>query len=1037
MGKPCYEAAKDGGEDGLMAKTYTVKTKAPTGLSITRSSNAFTCKWKIGDANYGDGQTVRFRTNTGTFGNIAVGRTATSAVGRVDLTKFYPNTNTKLTQVQFAVRGKRSRYTQNRKTYNTTLSDWAYCAFAIQIPPVPSLTATLSDNASNVTTFAYAYSYDQTSHIIARDAEYQSILVKESNVTDGSKLAWNNRQTGWLTGTTGATYSRTITENTSLLANASYTRWFRVRSRGSAGASAWRYAKHVYAMPNAANISSAVAKRTASDGYMCTVKWQASNTASHPIDKVVVQYAFATPDAGMQCPDGASWTDAGTVADTGAADGLTFSVDNTVGLDQCLFVRVNTFHDSNVRYGTAKVADVGYLSDPTNLSVTTDSSTYRATVTCTNASAVSDSFLEIRYVSESNPDGYCCGVIPHGGTSATVACPDWSGETSYGFKVRAVVGSYAQVVTSDGTTQYAVTAKMASRNWLTYGGSVPQAPASVSLAMTDTVGTVQVTFDWSWQDAHSAEISWADHVDAWESTDEPETYLISNIRAPRWNISGLETGVTWYVRVRLVSGTTDEPTYGAYSGIQSIDLSSAPVVPVLALSDAVITQDGEVTASWVYVSTDSTPQAGAEVAEIVNGAYVTVAYLETAQYITLKAEDLGWETGENHSFAVRVTSASGRETGWSDPVSVYVAEPIVCEITQTSLEQKTVTVDGESTTFDALTEMPLTVTVTGAGEGGTTMLSVVRAETYHIDRPDETDLYGFEGETVATLAQIGEAQITINREDLIGRLDDGAAYKIIATVQDGLGQSASAELPFTVIWDHQASIPNGTVTIDADNLAAMLVPVAPSGVGTGDTCDIYRLSVDKPQLVYGNATYGQTYVDPYPALGEFGGYRFVMHTIDGDYITEDNELAWIDVEAEVDSNDNIIDFDGGRVLLSYNPDVSNSWKKDFKETKYLGGSVQGDWNPAVSRTSTVNSVAVTATDQETIEAMRRLATHAGICHVRTRDGSSYAADVQVSESYAVSNGNKLASFTLSITRVDPEGYDGMTLAEWNALHQEA
>jgi hypothetical protein len=82
-------------------------------------------------------------------------------------------------------------------------------------------------------------------------------------------------------------------------------------------------------------------------------------------------------------------------------------------------------------------------------------------------------------------------------------------------------------------------------------------------------------------------------------------------------------------------------------------------------------------------------------------------------------------------------------------------------------------------------------------------------------------------------------------------------------------------------------------------------------------------------------------------------------------------------------------------------------------------------------------VAIVADDAETIEAMRRLATHAGICHVRTRDGSSYAADVQVSESYAVSNGNKLASFTLSITRVDPEGYDGMTLAEWNALHQEA
>ena len=32
-------------------------------------------------------------------------------------------------------------------------------------------------------------------------------------------------------------------------------------------------------------------------------------------------------------------------------------------------------------------------------------------------------------------------------------------------------------------------------------------------------------------------------------------------------------------------------------------------------------------------------------------------------------------------------------------------------------------------------------------------------------------------------------------------------------------------------------------------------------------------------------------------------------------------------------------------------------------------------------------------DIETIEAMRRLATHPGMCHVRTPDGSSYHADM--------------------------------------------
>lgn len=1012
-----------------------VKTRQQTGLSIERKGKYYTLTWKIGDKNYYDGQICMVRCNHDKFRAIDIGKTSTSKTHTVDYLKYYPNTKTKLTQIQFALRGNREAYTESGRTVDPVASDWVYKDWQFWTSGAPKLSVTRSDQVNTECTFSWSVNASDTAHVVFQDCEWQSVLLKDSTIMNGSKAPWSKYRTGWQTGTSGATGSKVIREETELLANASYTRWFRVRARDAAGPSDWRYAKHVYARPYRANISNVKVKGNGADGYSCTVTWAVGAPASHPIDTVTVQYAFGVPEPGMVCPDSVSWTDAGVVRDTGGNDALTFSVDQTVGLDQCMFVRVNTHHDTNTTYGAAKVAAVGRLADPADLSVSVDESTHRATITCTNQSSVEDSFLQVNFVTDAHPGGFCCGIIPHGESSVNVQCPDWSEVASYGFKVRAVVGSYEQTTRADGASSYAVTATMRSVNWVSYGGSVPQAPGNVRLAMTDMVGTVQVTFDWNWQEATFAELSWADHADAWESTDGPSTFVINSVHASRWNISGLETGVTWYIRVRLASGNVDDPTYGAYSDIQSIDLSSAPIVPVLTLSNSVITEDGDVTASWVYISTDSTGQQGAELAEVVNGSYVTLANLETAQYFTISAAEAGWETGEAHTLTVRVFSASGRETGWSDPVSVYVAEPITCAITETSLERKTETQEDTTTPYDALTEMPLAVTVTGAGEG-LTMLSVVRTETYRIDRPDEADIYGFEGETVASITQDGEEQITITRDDLIGRLDDGAAYKLVATVQDGLGQSATAELPFIVEWAHQAETPSGTVEIDTAHLAAKLTPIAPSGVVVGDTCDIYRLSVDKPQLVYAGATYGQTYVDPYPAVGEYGGYRFVMNTVDGDYITADNELAWVDVEADININSNIIDFDGGRVMLQYNPDVSNQWKKDFKETKYLGGSIQGDWNPAVSRTSTVNSVAVTASDQNTIEAMRRLATHAGICHVRTRDGSSYAADVQVSESYAASNGNKLASFSLSITRVDPEGFDGMTLAEWEALHTE-
>ena len=144
----------------------------------------------------------------------------------------------------------------------------------------------------------------------------------------------------------------------------------------------------------------------------------------------------------------------------------------------------------------------------------------------------------------------------------------------------------------------------------------------------------------------------------------------------------------------------------------------------------------------------------------------------------------------------RVTSGSGMMSEWSDTAYVTVADPITCTITATSLDTVTVTSTDEEGdpvpyTVDGLTEMPLTVTVTGAGDAGTTSVIIERASAYHVERPDESSYDGHEGETVFASTMTGEGTFTIDTDDLIGSLDDGAAYTIIATVQDSLGQEAS------------------------------------------------------------------------------------------------------------------------------------------------------------------------------------------------------------------------------------------------------
>lgn len=1024
------------------------KSKKPTGLSITRSGWKFIFKWKIGDKDYGQGQQLEYCINGGKWQKISIGKTTTSKVITLSQSNYKPTSGKPaLTSITFRVRGNRKNYTtgsgKKKETHKPGWSDWAECKWTNAAPNAAPVTATLSDAVQNKTTFSWQSANNGANQMFT-DCLYQTMLVKNCNTTDGSKLTWKNNQTGWAQGTSGASGSIAPVDS-GILADDSWTRWVRVIARGPAGNSVWKYARHTYAKPNMATNAGASASDNGQGGMNCSVSWNAPASNSRPIGTVEIQYAIAIPTSSMGCPSGASWETALTLADSSKSDKATFVVDDTLDDDECLFVRVNTIYESKTAYGAAMLAKAGNLKDPSGLSVQTNDSTHKAVVTATNNSEVSGSFLAITYKPASDPDNaFVVGVITAGSTSATVQCPDWTGETGISFGVQAVVGSATAKDRADAAYTYELVKQMESKNTIWQGGTVPVEPKNVTAQPTSIEGSVRVAWDWSWQEADKAVISWADHEDAWESTDEPSTYEVTSIHAASWIVAGLETGKKWYFRVRLVKVNGDAETNGPWSNMVEVDLSSAPMIPSLTLSEGVITEEGIVTASWGYSSTDGTEQAYAELCEAtISGGGITygdvIAHTQTAQQVDISAAEQGWQAGTTHQLCVRVVSASGRVSDeWSAPVPVTIATPLECAITQHSLETVEV-VDDESprTTREvlSLTEMPLILTVTGAGAGGTTEVAVERAEEYWVERPDETYFSGFEDETITLVKIEGEGQVTIDRDSLIKPFDDEAKYRLIATVKDDVGQSASAELEFEVHWEHQALMPKAQIRVDQANYAAAIKLLPITDALSTDKCDIYRLSMDRPQLIVQDGNLGDTYIDPYPTIGKMGGHRIVFKTANGDYITEDNQLAWEDyVDGDypmLDVNDCIIDFDKERVLFTLNTDVTNEWIKDFKETQYLDGSVEGDWSAGVSRKGSIRTVIMTE-DVDMIRAFRRLAEHVGPCHVRILDGSSYTADVQVKQDIKASEAQKISTFDLTITRTDPDELDGQTEEEWYA-----
>lgn len=1069
-------------------------SKKPKGLKIDRSGDDWIFSWKKG-GDYKD-QDLEYKLDGAKKWTAISGK----KIGKNTTSKTLKNkiVNT----IQFRVRGEIKKNTS-----------WAESSvFTVIEPYAPSGSAELTQPFS--TKFSYTVPYSTTDNRPFVNSTWQTKLFPGWNAGAPSDGYWKGADSK----TDDSTFELTIDEAGFSGESYSYTRWFRARSNGWNGkVSAWTYLKHVYATPyRAGNISAQYYPLGTKDGYSVSVNWETAVDYAHPVDAVTVQYLVSAPETTVEtvvakdgsksvvmtlsCPNSdQGWQSLTDVNGTGGKRTISFTVSSELKDDECIFVRVNNKHDALTTYSLPKLVTggIGKLAAPSIVSITPGGVDNLYTVTVDRKTTVNNAFIAIycRTESDQNPDAPI-GIIPANRTSVDCVAPNTGEEMSFG--VKAFVANYSPAAATSETepTYYTISnisglsCYMESEtNW--DGGAVPLPPTKISVSKVNDT-TAQISWEWSWRSANSAEITWADHEDAWESTSEPSKYVVNSTNASRWNVAGLSVG-TWYFRIRLMKTDGDSTTYGTYSEIFPLKLASSPDTPSLVLSDTIVSKSGIVTCYWAYVSTDGTPQMYAEVCEVLyeftqvvsptgnpfsNGYYELVdgkykqsfdvevvsgktyyvpsgemtygdrlGSTNTAQHIDLNMKEMveqyGWGPNETHHLAVRVTAGSGESSeDWSAPVSMTIAEEIVATIIETSLVDETETIVDDDTeitlNYKALKVLPFTARATGAGINGTTTYIIERAAPYFMERPDETTNDGFEGETLFIGDQIGEEEIEITQESLMGYLDDGATYRLIAIVHDPYGQSKEDSIEFKVKWEHQAIMPSATIEADNQNHITKITPILPeSGYLEGDSIDIYRLSADPPELIYKGAAFGTTYVDPYPTLGDFGGHRIVYRTFNGDYITANNEVAWTDYEVAENPEYKhtlfgvVIDFDDEQVVLPYNVSLNNGWSKDFTKTKYLGGSVQGDWNPAVERESSANVTIPVIIEPETMEAVRRLAVYPGVCHVRTPDGSSYAANVEVKDDREEKWIPRLSKVSLTISKVDGDGtFDGMTLAAW-------
>ena len=219
--------------------------KKPQGLTLTRSGTTFKASWKEGN-NYTTTQYQWAYRRNNKWHVLSAHTTSAKHVTH--------EFSAPVQEVRIYVRGRFGLW-----------SDWAIKSVRIYAPKKPEVTAAFIQTA--MTTFEWKPNTDKHERPIS-NAVLQMILVQDCPSGEeaiASLKEWksasadNKSESGSITPVNGQG------EDTGLIAGKSYARVVRVKEVGLGGASAYAYAKHVYADPYpATNVQGTVTKTEAS-----------------------------------------------------------------------------------------------------------------------------------------------------------------------------------------------------------------------------------------------------------------------------------------------------------------------------------------------------------------------------------------------------------------------------------------------------------------------------------------------------------------------------------------------------------------------------------------------------------------------------------------------------------------------------------------------------------------------------------------------------------------------------------------------------
>lgn len=267
-------------------------------------------------------------------------------------------------------------------------------------------------------------------------------------------------------------------------------------------------------------------------------------------------------------------------------------------------------------------------------------------------------------------------------------------------------------------------------------------------------------------------------------------------------------------------------------------------------------------------------------------------------------------------------------------------------------------------------------------------------------------------------------------------LENYASYtaKCVVSMDSGLTGEYSGE--FMVAWDEIYHEPNAELSINKDNLTALIRPYCKDEDGNlieGVKLSVYRREFDGSfaEVVKGLDNMKNIFVtDPHPAL-DYARYRIVAVTENTGAISyvdlpgypvgeKGTVFQWNEEWSTYDVNEGLklsdIPWSGSMLKLMYNIDISDDHKPDVSLIKYVGREHPVTYYGTQKGHTASWSMEIPKTDKDTLYAVRRLANWMGDVYVREPSGTGYWANVTVS--YSQTHLSTIIPIKLTVTRVE-------------------